>query len=248
LTNDRVFATGGIGGVHFGSQESGDISADLVALARYPVAVVVDLVHRVVRQPLRLPGAIAGRARTRANHMPSGRRLDLHRKRDEPRPESRIPPGVAGDEHAGRHQRARRFPEPARVLLLLVGERGPEHPGVFEREDAIGRRPAQAIASGGHALDLRRCPGDRQSFAQRELESAAPGRHRDAVGYRDTAGAGFEDGPQFVANRGWRCRLRRQGPRQGNADERRDREGNGPMRATWHVVSLNKRGNAKRQE
>ena len=36
----RVFATGGIGGVHRGASESGDVSADLIALTRYPVAVV----------------------------------------------------------------------------------------------------------------------------------------------------------------------------------------------------------------
>jgi pseudouridine-5'-phosphate glycosidase len=36
----RVFATGGIGGVHRDAAESGDISADLTALARIPVAVV----------------------------------------------------------------------------------------------------------------------------------------------------------------------------------------------------------------
>jgi pseudouridine-5'-phosphate glycosidase len=36
----EVFATGGIGGVHRGSVESGDVSADLVALSRYQVAVV----------------------------------------------------------------------------------------------------------------------------------------------------------------------------------------------------------------
>jgi pseudouridine-5'-phosphate glycosidase len=36
----RVFATGGIGGVHRGASESGDISADLTALSRFPVAVV----------------------------------------------------------------------------------------------------------------------------------------------------------------------------------------------------------------
>lgn len=35
-----VFATGGIGGVHRGASESGDVSADLTALARIPVAVV----------------------------------------------------------------------------------------------------------------------------------------------------------------------------------------------------------------
>ncbi|HYM80383.1 MAG TPA: pseudouridine-5'-phosphate glycosidase [Candidatus Limnocylindria bacterium] len=35
-----VFATGGIGGVHHGAAESGDVSADLTALARYPIAVV----------------------------------------------------------------------------------------------------------------------------------------------------------------------------------------------------------------
>ena len=36
----RVFATGGIGGVHRGVSESGDVSADLTALARIPIAVV----------------------------------------------------------------------------------------------------------------------------------------------------------------------------------------------------------------
>ena len=36
----RVFATGGVGGVHRDSAQSGDISADLTALARIPVAVV----------------------------------------------------------------------------------------------------------------------------------------------------------------------------------------------------------------
>ena len=36
----RVFATGGIGGVHRGVAESFDISADLAALSRHPVAVV----------------------------------------------------------------------------------------------------------------------------------------------------------------------------------------------------------------
>lgn len=41
---DRVgivaFATGGIGGVHRGAAETGDVSADLIALSRYRVAVV----------------------------------------------------------------------------------------------------------------------------------------------------------------------------------------------------------------
>jgi pseudouridylate synthase len=36
----RVFATGGIGGVHRDAGESGDISADLTALSRIPLAVV----------------------------------------------------------------------------------------------------------------------------------------------------------------------------------------------------------------
>ena len=36
----RVFATGGIGGVHRDATASGDVSADLVALGRFPVAVV----------------------------------------------------------------------------------------------------------------------------------------------------------------------------------------------------------------
>ena len=36
----RVFSTGGIGGVHRGSQDTGDISADLGAIARYPIVTV----------------------------------------------------------------------------------------------------------------------------------------------------------------------------------------------------------------
>nr|WP_211829799.1 pseudouridine-5'-phosphate glycosidase [Kistimonas asteriae] len=40
LAGIRVFATGGIGGVHRGAQETFDISADLQELARTPVAVV----------------------------------------------------------------------------------------------------------------------------------------------------------------------------------------------------------------
>lgn len=36
----KVFATGGIGGVHRGSETTGDISSDLTALATYPVACV----------------------------------------------------------------------------------------------------------------------------------------------------------------------------------------------------------------
>ncbi|MCP4957980.1 MAG: pseudouridine-5'-phosphate glycosidase [Actinomycetia bacterium] len=36
----KVFATGGIGGVHRGSELTGDISSDLTALATYPVACV----------------------------------------------------------------------------------------------------------------------------------------------------------------------------------------------------------------
>jgi pseudouridylate synthase len=36
----RVLATGGIGGVHRGAEVTGDVSADLAALARHPVAVV----------------------------------------------------------------------------------------------------------------------------------------------------------------------------------------------------------------
>ena len=40
LSTIRVFATGGIGGVHRDASESGDISVDLTALSRIPVAVV----------------------------------------------------------------------------------------------------------------------------------------------------------------------------------------------------------------
>ena len=38
-TGIEVFATGGIGGVHRGAAESGDVSSDLTALARFPVPI-----------------------------------------------------------------------------------------------------------------------------------------------------------------------------------------------------------------
>ncbi len=40
LAGIKVFATGGVGGVHRGAHDSFDISADLMALARYPVGAV----------------------------------------------------------------------------------------------------------------------------------------------------------------------------------------------------------------
>lgn len=46
-----VFATGGIGGVHRGSERSGDVSADLTALSRYPVAVVCSGAKAVLDLP-----------------------------------------------------------------------------------------------------------------------------------------------------------------------------------------------------
>ncbi len=47
----RVFSTGGIGGVHRGVAEHLDVSADLAALARYPVAVVCSGAKSVLDLP-----------------------------------------------------------------------------------------------------------------------------------------------------------------------------------------------------
>ena len=47
----RVFATGGIGGVHRDASESGDVSADLTALSRIPVAVVSAGVKAILDLP-----------------------------------------------------------------------------------------------------------------------------------------------------------------------------------------------------
>jgi len=48
----RVFATGGIGGVHRKAGESGDVSSDLDALARFPVAVVCAGAKAILDLPL----------------------------------------------------------------------------------------------------------------------------------------------------------------------------------------------------
>jgi pseudouridine-5'-phosphate glycosidase len=54
LAGIRVFATGGLGGVHRGAQESYDESADLLALAALPVAVVCAGVKSILDVPATL--------------------------------------------------------------------------------------------------------------------------------------------------------------------------------------------------
>lgn len=53
-TGIRVFATGGVGGVHRGFAQTRDVSSDLVALARYPVAVVCAGVKSILDLPATL--------------------------------------------------------------------------------------------------------------------------------------------------------------------------------------------------
>ena len=48
----RIFATGGIGGVHRGAVETGDISADLIELSRTSVAVVCSGAKSILDLPL----------------------------------------------------------------------------------------------------------------------------------------------------------------------------------------------------
>ena len=54
LTGIRLFATGGLGGVHRGARESWDVSADLGALAKTPVAVVCSGVKSILDVPATL--------------------------------------------------------------------------------------------------------------------------------------------------------------------------------------------------
>ena len=54
LAGIRVCATGGLGGVHRGARESWDVSADLSALARTPVAVVCSGVKSILDVPATL--------------------------------------------------------------------------------------------------------------------------------------------------------------------------------------------------
>lgn len=51
LAGIEVFATGGIGGVHFGAGESFDISSDLLELARTPVTVVASGAKAILDLP-----------------------------------------------------------------------------------------------------------------------------------------------------------------------------------------------------
>ena len=54
LAGVKLFATGGLGGVHRGARESWDVSADLAALARTPVAVVCSGVKSILDVPATL--------------------------------------------------------------------------------------------------------------------------------------------------------------------------------------------------
>ncbi len=54
LAGIKVFATGGLGGVHREARESWDVSADLVTLARTPVAVVCSGVKSILDVPATL--------------------------------------------------------------------------------------------------------------------------------------------------------------------------------------------------
>src|SRR3954465_4111406 len=62
----RLFATGGLGGVHRGARESWDESADLTALSRTPVSVVCAGVKSILDVPATLerleppPGPVGG--------------------------------------------------------------------------------------------------------------------------------------------------------------------------------------------
>lgn len=50
-TGIKIFATGGIGGVHRGVEETGDVSADLIELSRTPVAVFSSGVKSILDIP-----------------------------------------------------------------------------------------------------------------------------------------------------------------------------------------------------
>ena len=54
LAGVRLFATGGLGGVHRGARESWDVSADLAALARTPVSVICSGVKSILDVPATL--------------------------------------------------------------------------------------------------------------------------------------------------------------------------------------------------
>jgi pseudouridylate synthase len=54
LAGIKLFATGGLGGVHRGARESWDVSADLAALTRTPVAVVCSGVKSILDVPATL--------------------------------------------------------------------------------------------------------------------------------------------------------------------------------------------------
>lgn len=89
LAGIRVFATGGIGGVHKGAEESFDISADLQELAQTPVTVVCAGAKAILDLPktfevletLGVPVIAYGQDRlpafwSRSSDMPAPQRLD----------------------------------------------------------------------------------------------------------------------------------------------------------------------------
>ena len=144
----RVFATGGVGGVHRGAAESFDESADLAALAHTPITVVCAGVKSILDvaatlERLETLGVTVTGYRTRRfpGFYVSDSGFDLDWSAESPREVA-----VA---HAGRRRARPRQCHPRRQPGPPRARARPRH-----ARRAAGRRPAAAEAAGVHGKSV----------------------------------------------------------------------------------------------
>ena len=147
LRASRVFATGGIGGVHRDGAETGDVSADLTALARHPVAVVCAGAKAILDLPRTVRGARdARRAGVRLPHrrvprvLPAlqrpRRRSQLRRRRTRSRARSACT-GISGSAPASLV--ANPIPRPTSCRSSPTRPRSPKRSPKRDRRASRGR-------------------------------------------------------------------------------------------------------------
>ena len=184
----RVFATGGLGGVHRDARESWDESADLLALARTPITVVAAGVKSILDVGATLErletlgvGVAGWRTEPLPGLLPDRRRLRprLARRRTPTRSPRRWrrPTSWAS-------QSALVVANPIAAARAARPRRARARPGRRARARAGGRRHRQ----GGDALPARPpAPRDRRALARgqhrgRARQRGGGGRHRGGLG------------------------------------------------------------------
>ena len=194
LAGIRVFATGGIGGVHRGAEPSFDISADLTELARTDVTVVAAGAKALLDLPKTLEvletlGRAGGLLRQRRSSPPSGRAtsgLTAPIRLDDAGGDRRLHPRARG---ARPRPAACSSPIPVPAADEIPAAEMAPHIEAADRRQRARRHHRQ----GGDALPARRDPQAHRRAEPRHQHRA--GQEQRAPRGRDRGGAGERGRP-----------------------------------------------------